>query len=134
MHARSLPAVRWLAGLSLAAAIVAMNGCAPAGSAPLVFSGGHEIGPDDYGRPVVLIAAALGVKPDEFRRAFSGVAPARGGPPTGGQARRNKEALMSVLAPLGVTNERLDEVSDCYRYQPQRGGLWRTTDATGATR
>jgi len=93
------------------------------------FSGGHEIGAKDYGRPAVLIAAALGVKPEEFRQAFSGVTPARGRGPSGEEARKNKAALMKVLAPHGVTNERLDEVSDYYRYQPQRGELWPMTAA-----
>jgi hypothetical protein len=92
-------------------------------------SGGHEIGKNDYGRPVALIAAALSVKPDVFREAFSGVTPARGRGPTGDEARRNKAALLKVLRPHGVTNERLDEVSDYYRYQPQRGELWPTRPA-----
>ena len=95
------------------------------------FSGGHEIGENDYGRPVVLIAAGLGVEPDAFRRAFSRVTPAHGRGPTGEEARKNKEALLSVLAPHGVTNERLDEVSDYYRYRPQEGELWPTTEAEG---
>ncbi len=96
---------------------------------PVSFSGGHEIGKNDYGRPVVLIAAALEVKPDVFREAFSGVTPARGRGPSAEEARKNKAALMKVLSPHGVTNERLDEVSDYYRYQPQRGQLWPTTAA-----
>ncbi len=93
------------------------------------FSGGHVFGKNDYGRPVVLIAAALDVKPEVFREAFSGVTPAKGGPPSPEVARKNKEALMKVLAPHDVTNERLDEVSNYYRYQPQRGQLWKTTPA-----
>lgn len=92
-------------------------------------SGGHEIGKNDFNRPVVLIAAALGVKPEVFRAAFSGVTPAKGREPTGDEARKNKAALMKVLSPHGVTNERLDEVSDYYRYQPQRKELWPTTPA-----
>lgn len=36
---------------------------------------------------------------------------------------------MKVLETLGVTNQRLDEVSNYYRYQPQRGQLWNTTPA-----
>ena len=96
---------------------------------PVTFSGGHETDPKDHGRPVVLVAAALGVKPDVFRKAFSGVTPARGRGPTGEEARRNKEALLKVLAPYKVTNERLDEVSDYYRYRPQKGELWPTTSA-----
>ncbi len=96
---------------------------------PVTFLGGHEIGKNDYGRPVVLIAAALDVKPEVFREAFSGVTPSRNGPPSPEEARKNKEALMKVLAPQGVTNERLDEVSNYYRYQPQRGQLWKTAPA-----
>jgi hypothetical protein len=96
---------------------------------PITFSGGHEIGRNDYGRPIALIAAALNVEPDVFREAFSGVTPAHGRGPSQEEARRNKSALMKVLAPRGVTNDRLDEVSNYYRYQPQRGNLWRTTPA-----
>jgi len=98
---------------------------------PLTFTGGHDTDPQDRGRPVVLVAAALGVKPEVFREAFRGVTPARDGKPTPEQARANKAALMKVLAPYGVTNERLDEVSDYYRYQPQRGELWKVTAARG---
>lgn len=96
---------------------------------PVTFSGGHEIGQNDFGRPVVLIAAALGVKPEVFREAFSGVTPARGRGPSPEEARQNKAALLKVLAPHGVTNERLDEVSDYYRYQPQKKELWPTSAA-----
>ncbi len=96
---------------------------------PITFSGGHETDPQDGGRPVVLIAAALGVKTEQFREAFRDVRPARNGRPSGEDARRNKAALMKVLAPLGVSNDRLDEVSNYYRYRPQNGELWRTTPA-----
>ena len=98
---------------------------------PLTFSGGHAIGKEDFGRPVYLIAAALGVKPEQFREAFSGVTPAHGRGPTGDEARRNKAALMKVLAPLGVTNDRLDEVSNYYRFRPQAGELWPNKPAKG---
>jgi hypothetical protein len=98
---------------------------------PVTFSGGHEIGKDDYGRPIPLIAAALAVKPEVFRKAFSGVTPARGRGPSREEARKNKEALLKVLAPHGVTNERLDEVSDYYRFRPQAGEFWPTTAAKG---
>src|SRR5438874_10510075 len=81
---------------------------------PVTFSGGHETDPKDHGRPVVLIAAALNVKPEVFRKAFSGVTPARGRGPTGEEARRNKEALMKVLEPYKVTNDRIHEVSGYY--------------------
>jgi hypothetical protein len=96
---------------------------------PVVFSGGHEYGRNDYGRPVVLMAAALGVTPEQFREAFSGVRPARGRGPTGEEQRKNKEALMRVLGPLGVTNERMDEVANYYRFRPQEGELWPTEEA-----
>lgn len=96
---------------------------------PVHFSDGHEIGEKDFGRPVHLIAAGLGVKPDVFREAFSGVRPARGRGPTGDEAHKNKAALLKVLAPKGVTNERLDEVSDYYRFRPQNGELWPTKPA-----
>jgi hypothetical protein len=36
---------------------------------------------------------------------------------------------MNVLKPHGVTNDWLDEVSNYYRYQPQKGELWKTTPA-----
>ena len=78
---------------------------------------------------MILVAAGLGVKPEVFREAFRGVTPARGGPPTPAEARKNKGALLRVLGPHGVTNDRLDEVSDYYRYQPQRGELWKTAPA-----
>lgn len=55
---------------------------------PVKFDGGHEIGKEDFGRPVVLIAAALGVKPAVFRKSFSGVTPARGRKPTGDRGTR----------------------------------------------
>ena len=97
---------------------------------PVTFSGGHETDLKDHGRPVVLVAAGLGVKPEVFRKAFSGVTPARGRGPTGEEARRNKAALMKVLGPYKVTNERLDEVSNYYRYRPQEGELWPTKAAT----
>jgi hypothetical protein len=96
---------------------------------PVTFSGGHELAKNDHGRPINLMAAGLGVKPDEFRKAFSGVTPARGRGPTGAEARRNKEALMKVLGPLKVTNERMDEVANYYRFRPQNGELWPTKPA-----
>src|SRR5438552_11396179 len=58
---------------------------------PVVFSGGHETDLRDGGRPVVLIAAALGVTPEVFREAFSHVRPAPAGrEPEPGQVRQNK--------------------------------------------
>ncbi len=102
----------------------------PAGNqAQLSLTGGHDIGPQDHGRPCVLIAAALGVQTDVFREAFSGVTPAKGGGPSAEEARRNKNALMKVLEPHGVTNDRLDEVSNFYRYRPQNRELWKHKEA-----
>lgn len=31
---------------------------------------------------------------------------------------------MKVLKPHGITNDRLDEVSNYYRYRPQNGEMW----------
>lgn len=91
----------------------------------LTITGGHETVPADHGRPVVLIASALGVKPEVFRTAFSRVMPAPGGTkPTAEQVRQNKEARLVALSPYGVTNELLDRVSDYYRYRPESGKLW----------
>lgn len=97
----------------------------------VVFSGGHETAGVDHGRPVVLIAAALGVPPEVFRAAFRQVHPAGpgSGGPTDAEARQNKAALMKALGPYGITNERLDTVSNYYRYPPGRVGLWNHQDA-----
>jgi hypothetical protein len=125
-HAKAilaLSAVMLTAGMVFTAVHAADN------EVPLTISGGHDIGRKDFGRPIALIAAALNVKPDVFREAFSGVTPARGGGPSPDEARKNKSALMKVLAPHGVTNDRLDEVSNYYRYQPQRGELWKVAPA-----
>jgi len=97
---------------------------------PATLTGGHETDPRDHGRPVVLVAAGLNVPTEVFRKAFSGVTPAPPGRgPTGEEAGRNKAALLKVLAPYGVTNDRLDEVSDRYRYRPGSGRLWTHTQA-----
>jgi hypothetical protein len=98
----------------------------------LVFQGGHDTDPRDHGRPVVLVAAALGVPPDVFREAFSHVHPAPAGEqPKPADVRQNKHELLSRLAPYGVTNDRLDEVSNYYRYRRESGRLWRHDDAAG---
>jgi hypothetical protein len=98
---------------------------------PVVFSGGHETVGVDHGRPVVLIAAALGVAPEVFREAFSHVHPAGpgSGGPTDAEARQNKAALMNALGKYGITDERLNTVSNFYRYPPGRGNLWKTQPA-----
>jgi hypothetical protein len=97
----------------------------------VTFEGGHQTDPQDMGRPVVLIAAALKVPSDVFRKAFSNVTPAPGGrEPEPGQVNRNKQALLRSLSPFGITNELLDRVSDYYRYNPGRGEVWHNTPAT----
>ncbi len=97
----------------------------------VTFTGGHETDPRDHGRPDVLIAAALGVPTEVFREAFSHVTPAAGGrEPEPEQVRRNKQALLQALGPYGIGNDRIDEVSNYYRYSRGRGEeLWRTTPA-----
>ena len=100
----------------------------------VVFHGGYETDRRDGGRPVVLIAAALGVESQVFRDAFSGVRPSRNGPPSGEQARANKQVLMAALAKYGVSNDRLDEVSDYYRYRPEGGELWKHVPAEAKSR
>src|SRR5688500_17958881 len=45
----------------------------------VTISGGHQTDARDNGRPVVLIAAALGVPTEVFRTALSGVTPAENG-------------------------------------------------------
>ncbi len=90
----------------------------------VVFQGGYQTDPRDGGRPIVLIAAALGVKDQLFRDAFSNVRPARDGQPTPERVRENKAVLMAALGKHGVSNDRLDEVSNYYRYRPQEGELW----------
>ena len=129
------PSISLLAFMAVAAAILSAQ-ADPAipndvTRVPVVFSGGHETEGVDRGRPVVLIAAALGVAPEVFREAFSHVHPA--GPdrgPTDEEARKNKAALMNALGKYGITNERLDEVSNYYRYNRSRGEMWTNKPAT----
>lgn len=98
---------------------------------PVVFSNGHETVPVDHGRPVALIAAALGVKDEVFREAFSHVHPAGpgSGGPTDAEARANKAALMKALGKFGITDERINTVSNFYRYPPGSHNLWRNQPA-----
>lgn len=90
----------------------------------VIFRKGFETDPGDRGRPVALIAAALGVEDQVFRDAFRNVQPAHDGRPSEGQARQNKRVLLDALAKHGVTNETLDEVSDYYRYRPHEDEIW----------
>ena len=65
-----------------------------------------------------------------FRGAFSGVTPAHSMfGPTPSAARDNKKVLMDALGPYGITNERLDEVSNQYRYPPGPGYVWKHVPA-----
>jgi hypothetical protein len=100
-------------------------------SVSVSFFGGFDTDPRDRGRPVVLIAAGLGVPSTVFREAFSHVhpAPARSQPDPQ-EVRQNKDALLSALGKYGVTNERLDFVSNYYRYDRSRGEWWPYTLAT----
>lgn len=99
---------------------------------PLVFRGGHETDPRDHGRPVALVAGALGVSSVTFRAAFSRVHPAAPGERPGSErVHANKDVLLAALDRYGITNDRLDEVSDHYRYRPDSGELWPTREAKG---
>lgn len=110
------------------AAMVLLLG--PKSSVSAQISGGHDTNPIDHGRPVILVASALGVPEAVFRDAFSRVRPAPGGEsPDPAQVDRNKQALLSTLGRYGVENDRLDEVSNYYRYQPESGELWQHRDA-----
>ena len=135
MHHNFLPSRRAAWGLPLLALLLIGTGlgaCSPPELAriPVQFTGGHETDPVDQGRPVILIAAALGVEPGVFREAFSKVEPAPGGTaPSGQRVHANKEVLMAALSPHGITNDRLDEVSDYYRYPPGEGKRWRVREA-----
>jgi hypothetical protein len=94
-------------------------------------TGGDDLDPRDHGRPVVLIAAALGVPADVFREAFSHVKPAGAGQePDPAQVQLNKQALLKALGPYGVTNDRLDTVSNYYRYNGRAGETWPRIPAT----
>ncbi|MDR3633167.1 MAG: hypothetical protein P4L84_04970 [Isosphaeraceae bacterium] len=122
--------------LALAAVVVAAfashAGAVGEEKVELTIGGGHETDPRDRGRPVALVAGALGVKPEVFRSAFSQVKPAPAGTrPDPAQVRRNKSALLGALARHGVTNDRLDRVSDYYRYNPSRGEMWPVEAAAG---
>jgi hypothetical protein len=96
------------------------------------FEGGHDTDPRDHGRPVALIAAALGVPDNVFRETFTHVHPAglNSNGPTDAEARQNKAALMAGLSPYGVTDDRINEVSNYYRYMRRKhDDLWQHRDA-----
>lgn len=121
------------------AALLLLAGCTTAAPAStpaadpeitVSITGGLETEPVDDGRPVVLIAAALGVPTEVFRDAFSGVHPAGDGEPSEADAQANKAVLLSVLGPYGITNDQLDAVSNHYRYMGAAGEIWPTSPAT----
>ena len=117
-------------GLAFTIAAPAMPQVGTTGGPLVTIEGGHETVAIDRGRPVVLIAGGLGVPSQVFRNAFSHVTPAADGrEPDPQQVQQNKQALLNVLVKYGVTNELLDRVSDCYRYRPGRGNLWRNKPA-----
>jgi hypothetical protein len=103
----------------------------PANKVQVIITGGHDTDPRDGGRPVVLIASALGVPPEVFREAFSHVKPAAAGTePNPIQVKLNKNALLSALGPYGITNDFLDTVSNYYRFNGSAGETWPQTPAT----
>lgn len=127
----SVSLIMILVGLSALTARAQTTPVPGATHVPVVFAGGHDTDGRDRGRPVVLIAAALDVTPDVFREAFSHVHPAGpgSGGPTDAEARANKKALMDALGKYGVTDERLNDVSNYYRYVRSRGEIWPTKPA-----
>jgi hypothetical protein len=114
-----------------AIAIALVPSLTRADSAPAVkVSGGHVTKSVDKGRPVILVASALGVPESVFRYAFSKVTPApAGSEPDPDQVNKNKEALLGVLGPYGVTNDDLDRVSNYYRYNGSANEMWPTKAA-----
>jgi hypothetical protein len=122
-----------IAGMIVAGTVVAFGQqslYSRADRVEVAISGGYDTDPRDHGRPVLLIASALGVPADVFREAFSHVRPAPAGTePDPRQVQLNKQALLNALGRYGITNERLDEVSNYYRYNPGRGEMWLTTEA-----
>lgn len=117
-------------GRGLGADVASTDGAATATTLAARISGGHDTDPRDHGRPVVLVAAGLGVPTEVFREAFSHVTPAAAGQePDPQQVQLNKRALLDALGKYGVTNDRLDQVSDTYRYPPGDPNLWKHSEA-----
>jgi hypothetical protein len=122
---------RVLAAVAAGAVALLVDGCTSSASpnsadrvVPVTLTGGFEIGANDYGRPVPLYASMLGVTPDVFRRAFSGVHPDAAHDPTSARQQDNKTALMSVLAAYHVSNDQLDRVANYYRFNSAAGQTW----------
>ncbi len=123
-------AVAIVAVLGLIAGVTAAGGKTTT-TVPVTFSGGFELHSNDYGRPVPLYASMLGVRPSVFRRAFSGVHPDPNHQPSGDDQEANKQALMGVLAPYGVTNDELDRVANYYRFDSTKSETWKHRAAKG---
>lgn len=99
----------------------------------VTFTEGHDTDHRDHGRPVALIAAALKVPDAVFRETFTHVHPAGPGSngPTDAEARQNKAALIKGLSPYGVTDDRINTVSNYYRYMKRNPtDLWQHRNAT----
>ncbi|NQZ84340.1 MAG: hypothetical protein HRU03_01360 [Nanoarchaeales archaeon] len=93
-------------------------------------NGGYELDLEDKGRPTKLISEGLGISQEQFQYAFSFVTPAGAGrSPTKEEEEKNKIALMNVLEPLGISNDKLDEVSNYYRYRTEVNKKWRHVEA-----
>jgi hypothetical protein len=92
-------------------------------SITMTITDGHDTDESDGGRPTILIAAALEVTQEQFQYAFSFVTPEDQGHLDDETAEANKAELLSRLEEYGVTNDRLDEVTDYYRYAPE-DPLW----------
>jgi hypothetical protein len=123
----------YLSCMLLACFLAACNGVASNMKVSVIITGGYDTDPRDGGRPIALVAAALGVPPEVFREAFSHVKPAPAGQePDPAQVNLNKEALLNVLGPYGVTNDSLDRVSNYYRFNGSAGETWPRTPATVA--
>ena len=94
------------------------------------FVGGFDTEGEDRGRPVILIASALNVAPQVFRDVFKGVLPAGPGQrPQEADVRKNKQVLLEGLSKYGVTDDRLNKVSNYYRYRRDSGEIWKHVDA-----
>lgn len=96
----------------------------------VILSGGYDTASDDGGRPVSLIAGALGIPDEVFRNAFSFVTPENMGHLNRETAQNNKAQLLSQLSPYGISNSSLDTVTNRYRYPPGSNAIWEHTPAT----
>jgi hypothetical protein len=132
-HIKSRIAILALVTLGAVTLAACSSGSSVRSSAVVAVSitGGLQTVAGDNGRPIVLVAGLLGVDPAVFRTAFSGVTPADPDVgPTRTEAQQNKAALLSVLAPYGITNAELDSASNTYRYNGAAAQTWPHTSAT----